>query len=217
MDSSKRFKVTIALDESASVPSKGLHRARCISAEVKENKAKDGDNLVLDFEILTPAEKGRRVTLFQSLKESVAWRYTQVFAAFGLRGASVTITNSDFVGKTVKLQISHGDYNGDTRANIDRVLPDGDKATAKASSAKAAQDEPLAGDEDDDDEPAAPVVRKAKKPAPVEEPDVEDEDDEEEAPAPKKAKKPAPAPVEDDEDDEDDEDEETTLKGKLPF
>lgn len=129
------FNINLNLDITAGAIKEGMHQARCIDAKIEPNKARDGNNLVFEFEILSPDEKGKRIKMWQSLKESVAWRYTKVLAAFGIGAAAggntnVSISRQTLVGKVVKLQISHSDYQGEKRAQVDNVLPDGDTATA---------------------------------------------------------------------------------------
>ena len=181
---SKNFKIQLDLDQSSVVPSKGMHLAKVVEAEVKDNKAKDGQNLVLTFQVQTKGEEGRRVTLWQSLKPQVAWRYSQVRAAFGFQGASATVQRSDLVGKLVKIQISHEDVSGETRASVDRVLPHITAAaaatnTARKAKAVVAEDDDDEDEEDDDDEVV--VVSKpktAKRKKVVEEPEEDEEEDE---------------------------------------
>lgn len=119
------FQLTVNTDQTQGTVSKGIHLAKCIKAEVKENKAKDGQNLVLDFEILTPGEQGRRVRLYQSLKDSVAWRYTKVFQAFGVDTSKgkAQITQRTFEGQKVRVAIDHDDWQGETRSTVADVLP----------------------------------------------------------------------------------------------
>ena len=125
----------IPLDLTAGTVSAGVHRAKCTEAKFEANKMRDGNNLVLEFEILTPGEEGRKLKMWQSMKPTVAWRYTKVFDAFGeyerdAKGNAVFASEGafikHFVNRSVKLQVSHSDYQGEARAQIDNVLPDGD-------------------------------------------------------------------------------------------
>ena len=183
---SKNFKVELDLDQSSTPPSKGMHVAKVMEAEVADNKAKDGKNLVLTFAIQTKGETGRRVTLWQSLKPQVAWRYSQVLAAFGFQGTTAVIQRKDFVGKLVKVQISHEDVNGETRASVDRVLPHITAETqARKSKAVEAEAEDTEDEDDDDEEEVVvskpkPKAKPKRKPAPAPEPEPEEEEDDDE-------------------------------------
>lgn len=122
------FNISLNIDKTAGTISEGTHLAKCIEAKVEPNKSRDGNNLVLEFEILSPTDSGRKIKMWQSLKESVAWRYTTVLAAFGIKAAEgqtqATFGRKDLVGKKVKLVISHDDYQGTPRAQINDVLAD---------------------------------------------------------------------------------------------
>ena len=133
---SKDFNFTLDVDTTAGLISKGLHLAECVDVDLSDNKAGDGKNLVLKFKILTPGESGRQITLYQSLKKTVAWKYTQTLAAFGVDTSKeqVAIKRSLFVGKRVRLQISHSDYQGSDRAQIENLLRIEDAPIASAAS-----------------------------------------------------------------------------------
>lgn len=198
-------------DQGDLVASKGTHQARCVKAEYKE--AKSGNPmLVLRYEILTPGEEGRVVFDNVVLIPSVAFRYTRVFHAFGIkpdkRGGYSGLSEDMFEGKRVVLVVNHEDWEGETRARVQEVRPAGA-------------------------ERPAPVKAKTKakaKPEPEIEDEIEDEDEEvveEEAPKPKKRKakrkpEPEPEPEEDEDEDEDDADEvddddDDDIEDDLPF
>lgn len=138
---SESFSVVVPLDTSVGTVSAGVHRARVISVKKEQNKAKTGDNLVFEFEILTPGEEGRKLRLWQSLLPQVAFKYMQVFAAFGIdmNGKDAKITDQSFLKKTVRIQVVHTDDQGVTRANIENVLADDQPARVATRTSEQAQ------------------------------------------------------------------------------
>lgn len=80
---------------------------RCVEAEVKPNKAKDGMNLAMTFEIINhPQHEGRKLFHTQSLKENSLWRAKEVLEA--LTGESweednMELDPSDLPGLTCRV------------------------------------------------------------------------------------------------------------------
>lgn len=169
-------------DLTAGTIPEGIHLAKCTEAVIEPNKAKDGNNLIFTFFMLTPGQEARSLKLWQSLKPTVAWRYTKILASFGVFPDAAT---SQFkfdgeqsllkalIGKKVRLQVSHQDYNGDTRAQIDNVLPETETdSVALGVSASAASE--IASSVGLPKKPATPapakLPSKAAKAKPAEEP-----------------------------------------------
>lgn len=129
------FKLTVETDNTAGIPSKGIHRAKCVKAEQRE--VKNGPNqgapmIYLQFEILTAGDKGKRVNHNITILPQTAWKYSREFAAFGIdiSKKKTPVTEKSFEGKTVRVQISEDEYQGEPRARVDRILPDGKSAPA---------------------------------------------------------------------------------------
>lgn len=129
-------------DLTAGVIPQGIHLAKCTEATIEPNKARDGNNLVFTFFMLTPGEEAKSLKMWQSLKQSVAWRYTKVLASFNIfpnsEAGKFSFSNEQELlrklkGKIIRLQISHNDYQGEARAQIDNVLPEHELSEAGLS------------------------------------------------------------------------------------
>ena len=213
--SQERFSINIETDTTVGQVSEGIHNFRCTKAEVASNKAGDGQNLVLSLACQTPGETGRTLRTWISLKEPARWKLTEVLLAFGaepktVKGKPVVKMTQDlFIGKTVRAQVVHEDWNGEERASIDRILPPEAAQPSKAV-AEAAELDDWDDEDEDDGEIGADEVEDDDDDE-WEDEDEEDEEDEEEAPPPPPAKsvkaagkgsksKPKPAPADDDDD-----------------
>lgn len=194
------FDMVLDIDTAAGIITEGVHRARCTEAAIEANKNRDGNNLVLDFEIISDESAGKKIKMWQSLKPSVAWRYTTVLAAFGIKHkegeSQVRISRGAIVNKIVRLQISHNDYNGNTRAQIDNVLDAEESKTLATAPAAPTPNLPVAPPMPAPPvRPPVPTPAPAPAPAPVQAPPAPALT-EEMAVAPAPAPQPAPAPVE---------------------
>lgn len=168
------FKRTISIDTTAGLPSRGIHVAECIEAELQPIKGgpnKGEDNLVLNFSTQTPGEKGRRVKTWIALLPQTAWKYTRVFQAFGVKpkkdgDTDLAITDKMFVGKQVRIQVDHSENNsGEPMAEITAILPLGD--------GKSKLIEDVDDDEDLDVTPASSKSRKRSAPEPEDDDEAE--------------------------------------------
>lgn len=196
------FDFTVEADISVGLISEGVRKLRCKDAKVEDNRAKDGKNLVLTLVSIERAEKGRQVTTWISLKDSARWKLTEALHAFGVeikedsRGRpTARLKREMFVGQKVRARISHQDWNGTDRAQVDQLLPFTPAAKDPAEPSKTAQQvqnhvekqEAVNGnvddDDDDDDTPPARTEKSGKKggrqapPPPADDDDDEDDDD----------------------------------------
>jgi hypothetical protein len=155
------FDVTVGVDSSVGQLSAGIHRARCKEAKIEPNKARDGHNLVLTMESMEAGQEGRTARTWVSLKETARWKLTETLMAFGAEpekdktGApKVRMTRKMFIGARVRIHISVEDYEGEDRAQIQRILPWDSKTTAggppTAEKPRKVKD-PVPEPEDDDD------------------------------------------------------------------
>lgn len=122
------FNLDLQADQSNIPASKGIHVAECVKVEQKVSQ-QGNDMLVFSYDIKTPGEEGKRVWDRVVTTPKMAWKYTQVFSAFGLtpgKKGFEGITEKSFLGKKVRLAITHDDYEGVARAQVDSVLPLGD-------------------------------------------------------------------------------------------
>lgn len=143
---SEKFDISLDLDETVGQLSQGVHRAKCVSAKVSDNKAGDGQNLILEFKSMTKGEAGRSIRTWISLKETARWRLTEVINAFAAdvektsKGTKVRLRPGLFIGKVVRINVVHEDYMGEERASIDRILPDNAAATPARKVVEEAED-----------------------------------------------------------------------------
>lgn len=139
---SDNFQLDLDFDISHGTVPEGIHAAEVMDVEIKDNKAGDGKNLVLKFKITSPGNEGRQLTMYQSLKPSVAWRYTAVLSALGVdvsKGKG-QISRNGLMNRKCRLLVKHEDYQGEPRAQIDNVLaPDVAQPSAPAAQATPAR------------------------------------------------------------------------------
>lgn len=141
------FKMDLPADQSRILMSKGIHVAKCVKVESKDS-SNNNPMLVFRYESLSPGEEGRTVFDNVVITPQMAWRYSKVFAAYGLqpKGAKgfVGVSEKSFEGKKVRLVIEHEDYKGEPQARVREVLPLGDGKAALQ------QAEPAVSSDDDE-------------------------------------------------------------------
>lgn len=147
---SESFNISLPADQSRVTASKGIHVATCKKVESKTSSAQN-PMLVFLYESNSPGEEGRTVFDNVVITQNMAWRYTKVFAAYGIKphpkDGFKNLKPGMFVGKKVRLVIEHEDYQGEMRARVREVLPLGDgKSAVQALASVATTDEPSTPD-----------------------------------------------------------------------
>lgn len=192
----RKVKVDFTNVESYGKCAEGIHTAKIVDIEETTSQAGD-DMLKITFEVVSGESKGCKLFDNCVLTEKALWKFQLLLKALGMRcEGKLAIDLDKLIGKLVDVEVSHEEYNGQTRARVN----DFTKAGTKSS---AGMDDDIDDDDEDEDEEVEEKpkkaekkpVSKAKKPEPEEEDDDEDWDDEE---------------------DEDDEPEETPAKSKKP-
>lgn len=195
----RKVKVDFTNVESYGKCAEGIHTAKIVDIEETTSQAGD-DMLKITFEVVSGESKGCKLFDNCVLTEKALWKFQLLLKALGMRcEGKLAIDLDKLIGKLVDVEVSHEEYNGQTRARVN----DFTKAGTKSS---AGMDDDI-DDEDEDEEveekptkaekkPVSKAKKAAKKPEPEEDEDDEDWDDEE--------------------DEEDDEPEETPAKSKKP-
>ena len=195
----RKVKVDFTNVESYGKCAEGIHTAKIVDIEETTSQAGD-DMLKITFEVVSGESKGCKLFDNCVLTEKALWKFQLLLKALGMRcEGKLAIDLDKLIGKLVDVEVSHEEYNGQTRARVN----DFTKAGTKSS---AGMDDDI--DDEDEDEEVEEVEEKPKK---AEKKPV--------SKAKKAAKKPEPEDDEDDEDwddeeDEDDEPEEAPAKSK---
>lgn len=194
----RKVKVDFTNVESYGKCAEGIHTAKIVDIEETTSQAGD-DMLKITFEVVSGESKGCKLFDNCVLTEKALWKFQLLLKALGMRcEGKLAIDLDKLIGKLVDVEVSHEEYNGQTRARVNDFTKAGTK-----SSAGMGDD---IDDEDEDEEVEEKPTKAEKKPV---------------SKAKKAAKKPEPEDDEDDEDwedeeDEDDEPEETPAKSKKP-
>lgn len=198
----RKVKVDFTNVESYGKCAEGIHTAKIVDIEETTSQAGD-DMLKITFEVVSGESKGCKLFDNCVLTEKALWKFQLLLKALGMRcEGKLAIDLDKLIGKLVDVEVSHEEYNGQTRARVN----DFTKAGTKSS---AGMDDDI-DDEDEDEEveeveekpkkaekkPVSKAKKAAKKPEPEEDEDDEDwddEEDEEDEPeeAPAKSKKSA--------------------------
>ena len=199
----RKVKVDFTNVESYGKCAEGIHTAKIVDIEETTSQAGD-DMLKITFEVVSGESKGCKLFDNCVLTEKALWKFQLLLKALGMRcEGKLAIDLDKLIGKLVDVEVSHEEYNGQTRARVN----DFTKAGTKSS---AGMDDDIDDDIDDEDEdeeveekpkkaekkPVSKAKKAAKKPEPEEDEDDEDWDDEEDEgdepeEAPAKSKKSA--------------------------
>lgn len=225
----RKVKIDFTNVEAFQRASEGIHHVKI--SDIQEKNTQGGDPMLqVAFEILSGDDKGVKVFDNLVLTDKALWKFKSLLQIIGMKcDGKVAVDLDNMIGKTLNINVTHEEYNGQIRARVsDYLKPGATKSDDDDEDEDSFDEEDVTEDEEEVEEEAPkpkkkPVAKKApakKKPDPEEDEDDdwdEDEDDseeEEEKPAPKKkapAKKaPAkkakkkPEPVEDDDEDDDD-------------
>ena len=228
----RKVKVDFTGVEAFQRVSEGIHHAKI--SDIQEKTSQGGDSMLqVAFEVTAGEDKGNKVFDNLVLTDKALWKFKSLLQIIGMKcDGKVAVDLDKLIGKTLDINVTHEEYNGQIRARVSDYM----KSSAAASSDDEDEDEDSFDDDDveDTEEEEAPKPKKkpaAKKSAPKKKPEPEededddwDEDDdeaeeeEEEKPAPKKKapankapakrtkKKPEPVEEDDDEDEDDDDD-----------
>lgn len=217
----RKVKIDFTNVEAFQRASEGVHHVKI--SDIQEKNTQGGDPMLqVAFEIVSGDDKGVKVFDNLVLTDKALWKFKSLLQIIGMKcDGKVAVDLDNMIGKSLNINVTHEEYNGQIRARVsDYLKPGVDKYKDDEDEEDVSEDE----EEVEEEAPKPkkkPVAKKApakKKPDPEEDEDSdwdEDDDDseEEEKPAPKKApakKAPAkkakkkPEPVEEDDEDDDD-------------
>ena len=112
----------INLDRTANVPiTEGIHQFSV--AEIAEGESKAGNPMwTVKLACLDEAEAGKQVSLFLVLTDAARWKF-EAFLDAVLAPKAGSATASQFVGRKLRAQITHEDYEGKPQARIGEMWP----------------------------------------------------------------------------------------------
>lgn len=222
----RKVKIDFTNVEAFQRASEGIHHVKI--SDIQEKNTQGGDPMLqVAFEIVSGDDKGVKVFDNLVLTDKALWKFKSLLQIIGMKcDGKVAVDLDNMIGKSLNINVTHEEYNGQIRARVSDYLKPGAAKTDDDEDEDSFDEEDVSEDEEEVEEEAPkpkkkPAAKKApanKKPDPEEDEDDdwdEDEDDseEEEKPAPKKApakKAPAkkakkkPEPVEEDDEDDDD-------------
>lgn len=223
----RKVKIDFTNVEAFQRASEGIHHVKI--SDIQEKNTQGGDPMLqVAFEILSGDDKGVKVFDNLVLTDKALWKFKSLLQIIGMKcDGKVAVDLDNMIGKSLNINVTHEEYNGQIRARVSDYLKPGAAKSDDDEDEDSFDEEDVTEDEEEVEEeapkPKKPVAKKApakKKPDPEEDEDDdwdEDEDDseeEEEKPAPKKKapvkKEPAkktkkkPEPVEEDDEDDDD-------------
>lgn len=124
----------VTLDRSANVPiTEGIHVFSV--ADITEGESKAGNPMwTVKLACQDPAEAGKQVSLFLVLTDAARWKF-EAFLDAVLAPKAGSATASQFVGRKLRAQISHEDYEGKPQARVGELWPVTTKPAQPATSA----------------------------------------------------------------------------------
>lgn len=118
--------VDLSKADSNSLIPDGEYQAIVYDVAQKQNKAQDGFNLNWQFKIRGGEYEGRSVFLTTSLKENALFRLRDVLIALGHpipEDGKLELDTEDLLAKPCTITVTHSEYNGKTRNQVQDVLP----------------------------------------------------------------------------------------------
>lgn len=218
----RKVKIDFTNVEAFQRASEGIHHVKI--SDIQEKNTQGGDPMLqVAFEILSGDDKGVKIFDNLVLTDKALWKFKSLLQIIGMKcDGKVAVDLDNMIGKTLNINVTHEEYNGQIRARVSDYLKSGAaKSDDDDEDEDSFDEEDVAENEEEAEEEAPkpkkkPAAKKApakKKPDPEEDEDDdwdEDKDDSEEeeenpaskkkAPAKKAKKKPEPV-EEDDEDD----------------
>lgn len=124
------FQVNFSDVESFDLIPEGKYPAIVLEASIAENNAGDGHNIVWEWQINVEGVD-RKMRSWTSLKPTALWRAKKIFQSLGIYQDEMQfevdeetgyILEPSLVGLAAVVQIAHGKYNNEMRANISEIL-----------------------------------------------------------------------------------------------
>lgn len=104
----------------------GMYTLKIADCPVRENKAKDGEMIVFEFDVQDEEYEGRKVWLNVSLKPQARWKLQEVLEAITQkewREDDMDLDLEDLLGELVTGEIFIDEYNGRLNNKVNRLYP----------------------------------------------------------------------------------------------
>lgn len=104
----------------------GMYVLKVADCPVRENKAKDGEMIVFEFDFVDEDYAGRKVWLNASLKQAAAWKLQEILEAITQKEWKENDMNldlEDLIGELVMGEIFIDEYNGRLNNKVNRLYP----------------------------------------------------------------------------------------------
>ena len=204
----RKVKIDFTNVEAFQRASEGIHHVKI--SDIQEKNTQGGDPMLqVAFEILSGDDKGVKVFDNLVLTDKALWKFKSLLQIIGMKcDGKVAVDLDNMIGKTLNINVTHEEYNGQIRARVsDYLKPGATKSDDDDEDEDSFDEEDVTEDEEDEDS--------------FDEEDVTEDEEEVEEEAPKPKKKPVakkapakkatakktkkkPEPVEDDDEDDDD-------------
>lgn len=188
----RKVKIDFTNVEAFQRASEGVHHVKI--SDIQEKNTQGGDPMLqVAFEIVSGDDKGVKVFDNLVLTDKALWKFKSLLQIIGMKcDGKVAVDLDNMIGKTLNINVTHEEYNGQIRARVsDYLKPGVDKYNDEDEDEDSFDEEDVSEDEEEVEEEApkpkkkpaakkAPVKKAKKKPEPVEEDDEDDDDDWEE-------------------------------------
>lgn len=188
----RKVKIDFTNVEAFQRASEGVHHVKI--SDIQEKNTQGGDPMLqVAFEILSGDDKGVKVFDNLVLTDKALWKFKSLLQIIGMKcDGKVAVDLDNMIGKSLNINVTHEEYNGQIRARVsDYLKPGAAKSDDDDEDEDSFDEEDVSEDEEEVEEEAPkpkkkPVAKKApakkakKKPEPVEEDDEDDDDDWEE-------------------------------------
>lgn len=197
----RKVKIDFTNVEAFQRASEGVHHVKI--SDIQEKNTQGGDPMLqVAFEILSGDDKGVKVFDNLVLTDKALWKFKSLLQIIGMKcDGKVAVDLDNMIGKTLNINVTHEEYNGQIRARVSDYLKPGAAKSDDDDEDEDSFDEEDVAEDDDWDEDKDDSEEEEEKPAPKKKAPAK------KAPAKKTKKKPEPV-EEDDEDDDDDWEEE---------
>lgn len=184
----RKVKIDFTNVEAFQRASEGVHHVKI--SDIQEKNTQGGDPMLqVAFEILSGDDKGVKVFDNLVLTDKALWKFKSLLQIIGMKcDGKVAVDLDNMIGKTLNINVTHEEYNGQIRARVSDYLKPGATKSDDDEDEDSFDEEDATEDEEEVEEEAPkpkkkPAAKKApakKKPEPVEEDDEDDDDDWEE-------------------------------------
>lgn len=182
----RKVKIDFTNVEAFQRASEGVHHVKI--SDIQEKNTQGGDPMLqVAFEILSGDDKGVKVFDNLVLTDKALWKFKSLLQIIGMKcDGKVAVDLDNMIGKSLNINVTHEEYNGQIRARVSDYLKPGAAKPDDDEDEDSFDEEDVSEDEEEVEEEAPkpkkkPAAKKApakKKPDPEEDEDSDwDEDD----------------------------------------